>query len=633
MSDTHTDGLQSPTEGIQVLYTELALHPWKDFGWGKGKENARNLGYDAGWLNGLPDVVWESAAAVGNPFSLGSIMFDETVVDLGCGAGADLCIAASLIGDRGRAIGIDITPAMVYRAEENARLLRLRNVEIYVADITAVPLEDACADVVISNGAINLSPHKPCVFKEVFRILRPGGRFQFADMVRDCAAATPSCGSWADCVSGTVEPAAVSRHAQRGGLWGRGACRTDELSDRSNDDWSDLPRAQAEASACEMIPGGPTKKGRSKSCLIVSVGDGMIEGFFPATAMPDSDWWETLWPRPGEVLAELGLQPDMEVVDLCCGDGLFTAPLARMVHHVVAIDLDRQMLDLARAKVAATGAENCEFIEANAYDVADWVSRPIAFVLMANTFHGVPEKERLARAVATILKPGGRFAVINWHRRPREQTTVLGQPRGPGTNLRMEPEDVVAAVEPAGLTCARVVEFPPYHYGAIFQKPVAYSHGFSHGDASAASRLRRKRSPGACRRWRCRGRASSGRSGTARSSLAPWLVTVVGIISTSPLICFSSMRCSAIMAFMPPLSVASILLTASCSAMMVALCCSATRLTPTMMGLRHAPSARSRHCLQQGDRQAAEVDGGAGVSARARHLQMIEMAESGCFPT
>src|SRR5512147_2024651 len=170
------------------------------------KPHARNLGYDAGWLNDLPDVVWESAAAVGNPFSLGSITLDETVVDLGCGAGIDLCIAASLVGDRGRAIGIDITPAMVDKAKKNTRLLGLRNVEVHVADIAAVPLEDACADVVISNGAINLSPHKPCVFKEVFRILRPGGRFQFADMVRDCAAATPSCGSWADCISGTVEP-------------------------------------------------------------------------------------------------------------------------------------------------------------------------------------------------------------------------------------------------------------------------------------------------------------------------------------------------------------------------------------------------------------------------------------------
>ena len=140
--------------------------------------------------------------------------------------------------------------------------------------------------------------------------------------------------------------------------------------------------------------------------MVVGVDDGMIEGFFPATAMPDPDWWEALWPRPGEVLAELCLQPHMEVVDLCCGDGLFTAPLARMVQHVVAIDLDRRMLDLAQAKVAAAGAENCEFIECDAYDVAALVSR-VDFVLMANTFHGVPEKERLARAVAAILRPGG----------------------------------------------------------------------------------------------------------------------------------------------------------------------------------------------------------------------------------
>lgn len=143
-----------------------------------------------------------------------------------------------------------------------------------------------------------------------------------------------------------------------------------------------------------------------------------------------------------------------------------------MVHHVVAIDLDRRMLDLARTKVAAGGAENCEFIEGDAYNVAALVSRPVDFVLMANTFHGVPEKERLARAVAAILRPGGRFAVVNWHRRPRQETTVLGQPRGPSTAMRMEPEDVAAAVEPASLMCAGVVELPPYHYAVIFEKPV-----------------------------------------------------------------------------------------------------------------------------------------------------------------
>jgi arsenite methyltransferase len=157
-------------------------------------------------LDQLPAVVWESAAAVGNPFSLGPIRPGETVVDLGCGAGTDLCVAALLIGSQGRAYGIDITPAMVAKAKETASLLGLSNVELHVADIVTLPLQDATADVVISNGAINLSSHKPCVFKEVFRILRPGGRFQFADMVRDDAVPAPSCGSWADCVSGTVEP-------------------------------------------------------------------------------------------------------------------------------------------------------------------------------------------------------------------------------------------------------------------------------------------------------------------------------------------------------------------------------------------------------------------------------------------
>lgn len=205
MNNAPTDFSQSQIREIRTLYTELALHPHKDFGWGKGKENARTLGYDERWLDQLPVVVWESAAAVGNPLSLGPIRLGETVVDLGCGAGADLCIAALIVGNQGRSIGTDITPAMVAKAKEAARRLGLNNVELHLADIAALPLEDATADIVISNGAINLSSHKPRVFKEVFRILRPGGRFQFADTVREGAVGASSCGSWADCVSGTVE--------------------------------------------------------------------------------------------------------------------------------------------------------------------------------------------------------------------------------------------------------------------------------------------------------------------------------------------------------------------------------------------------------------------------------------------
>lgn len=166
----------------------------------------------------------------------------------------------------------------------------------------------------------------------------------------------------------------------------------------------------------------------------------------------------------------------MEAVDLCCGDGWFTAPLALMARHVFAIDLDERMLASARDRVAMAGAGSCGFLKADAYDVAAVVPRPVDFVLMANMFHGVPDQTRLARAMAAVLRPGGRAAIVNWYRRPREETVVLGRPRGPKTGMRMAPEDVRAAVEPAGLRYARTVDLPPYHYGAVFEKPDAKAH-------------------------------------------------------------------------------------------------------------------------------------------------------------
>ena len=198
-----------------------------------------------------------------------------------------------------------------------------------------------------------------------------------------------------------------------------------------------------------------------------------VEGFFPATAMPDADWWQALWPRPDQVLAELGIAPGTQAaIDLCCGDGLFTAPLARLARCLAAIDIDPRMLSLAREKVAAVGGGgDCEFIEGDAYDVARLAQWPADIVLIANTFHGVPDKARLAGGVAAILKPGGRLIVVNWHKRPREETTILGQPRGPRTEMRMTPEEVATTVAPAGLKPLHVVELPPYHYGAIFEKP------------------------------------------------------------------------------------------------------------------------------------------------------------------
>ena len=197
----------------------------------------------------------------------------------------------------------------------------------------------------------------------------------------------------------------------------------------------------------------------------------MTEGFFPATAMPDADWWQALWPDPRSVLVQMGIEAGMVIVDLCCGDGLFTAPLCGTASRVFAIDIDSDMLDRARTLVAEANASNCEFIVADAMDIEAVVTEPVDYVFLANTFHGVPDKEGLARAVAAILKPQGRFGIVNWHSRPREETVVLGQPRGPRTEMRMDPDEVARTVEPAGLRLALIVELPPYHYGVIFEKP------------------------------------------------------------------------------------------------------------------------------------------------------------------
>jgi SAM-dependent methyltransferase len=197
----------------------------------------------------------------------------------------------------------------------------------------------------------------------------------------------------------------------------------------------------------------------------------VLPGFFKGTEMPTAGWWEALWPDPAMVLNQVGIQAGMTVIDLCCGDGWFTLQIAKIVSHVVAVDIDRKLLGLAKLRVAESGFTNCDFVEGNAYDIAELVPQPVDFVFLANAFHGVPERPRLARAVANALESGGRFAIVNWHALPREETTILGEPRGPLTELRISPETTVAAVEPAGFRLDRIVALPPYHYGAIFEKP------------------------------------------------------------------------------------------------------------------------------------------------------------------
>ena len=192
--------------------------------------------------------------------------------------------------------------------------------------------------------------------------------------------------------------------------------------------------------------------------------------FFEGTEMPTAGWWEALWPDPAFVVRTVGITQGVDVIDLCSGDGWFTLPIAKVARRVIAIDIDPQLLEISKHRLAEGGVSNVDFVLGNAYRLPELVLRKVDFVFMANAFHGVPDKPRLAGTVSVVLRSGGRFALVNWHPRPREETTVLGEPRGPKTELRLSPEETIRSVEAGGMKFASRMEIPPYHYAVVFEQ-------------------------------------------------------------------------------------------------------------------------------------------------------------------
>jgi SAM-dependent methyltransferase len=168
---------------IRKTYTDVSTVQQRRFIFPTGRGWAQELGYPEPELSNVPDATVESFAGVANHWRLGRVQGGEVVLDLGCGAGTDLLIAAQMTGPGGRVIGVDMTSAMLDRARASAEEMGLANVELHESLIESLPLEDASVDVVISNGVIDLVPDKEVVLDEIDRVLKPGGRLQIADVV------------------------------------------------------------------------------------------------------------------------------------------------------------------------------------------------------------------------------------------------------------------------------------------------------------------------------------------------------------------------------------------------------------------------------------------------------------------
>jgi arsenite methyltransferase len=176
-------GLNEIQEAVRRKYAEVSCTAAGKFKYPTGKEGALNLGYDMSVIAAVPDDLLESFCGVGNPFTLGPLHPGDVVLDIGCGAGFDLVNAGLLAGPAGKVYGIDLTQEMIDKARVTIRRAGLTNSEVLLAGSDHIPYSDRTFDVVISNGVLNLSPLKEKSFQEIYRVLKQGGRFQFADIV------------------------------------------------------------------------------------------------------------------------------------------------------------------------------------------------------------------------------------------------------------------------------------------------------------------------------------------------------------------------------------------------------------------------------------------------------------------
>jgi SAM-dependent methyltransferase len=172
-------------QAIRDEYDVVATDPSHGFHFHTGRRLAGILGYEEAWLDGIPESTVASFAGTGNPFSMGALSAGEHVVDVGCGAGIDSLIAARMVGPTGAVVGVDMTTGMIEKARANAAAAGFTNTRFHQGFAESLPVEDGWADVVISNGVLNLFPDKFGALQEMARAVKPGGRLQIGDILVD----------------------------------------------------------------------------------------------------------------------------------------------------------------------------------------------------------------------------------------------------------------------------------------------------------------------------------------------------------------------------------------------------------------------------------------------------------------
>lgn len=381
------------TQGIITLYTQLALHPEKDFGWEKGLNNAKAHGYKEEWFKRLPTHLWDYCAAVGNPFSLGEIPEGSTVLDLGCGAGVDVCVAALHVEKTGKVIGIDLTPMMVQLTSHHAMQAGLNNVEVIEGDFEALPLASESVDIVISNGAINLASSKNKVFAEIFRVLKVDGKLYFADMIDISQGNCPtsccsenSSGDWANCVEGTLSKDALIDKMNEAGFMDVQCTGTNHYT-----------TAPTTAGATFRATKGD-KNGKQRHW----------ENVYTTKDVSKVGWYQAEPSTSLALLQKIGSTPNDAFIDVGCGASTLADTLIHSGYQdITLLDISSSALEIVKKRLGVTAdhpvysvGDVCTFSSEKLFDV--WHDRAV--------FHFLQKEEEQQAYLNTLqrsLSPKG----------------------------------------------------------------------------------------------------------------------------------------------------------------------------------------------------------------------------------